>query len=184
MNQICKDLLKQRLEELTHGDGAEYVPLKISNRFVRWLFNHYYCHEFLECYFDSEPNIPEEQLDAYLDYSRPYPDFKYCKTEHTEDELREAFEAVRKAYHDYEPQRLKFNNWIDVNGRGIWGMSQKTVDSLAREYLIGTKTYSPGYHGRLFISYKGDMITIYYFGRDARLVDFIWTFKKRARRLR
>lgn len=182
MNQLCKELLQKRLTELGDADAVLYTPLKLSKRFVCWVFNHYYCYEFLECYFDSEPHLPKETFDMYLDYSHPYPDFKHCKAEHTDDELREAFEFVEKAYRDYEPQRLKLNNWIDLNTEGNWGMTQKLVDSWARECLISTKKYSPGYHGRLFMAKKDDMFWIYYFGRDVRAIDFLWVFKKRARR--
>lgn len=186
MTDYCKELLHKELERIPGWNGKKwkYSELNPSKRFVNWLFNHYYCYEMLECYYDSEPHLYGETFDMYLDYVHPHPDMKHSNGQYTDDELRAAFEVVEQAYKDYEPERLTFNNWVDVSGEGIWHMSQIAVDAWAKECLLATKKYCPGYHGRLFIAENDDLISIYYFGRDVRRVDFHWTFQKRARRLR
>lgn len=185
MTDYCKELLHNELTKRYKSRGLVYKPIKLSKRFVRWLFNHYYCDEMLECFYDSEPHINDEVFKMYIDYTCPDPDHTYSRFEHTEDELRDAFVEAEHAYREYEPQRLSFNNWVEVYGDGIWYMSQKTVDSCAREFLLSTKKCEASYHGRLFMAEHDGMISLYYFGRDTNFrADYHWTFQKRARRLR
>ena len=67
MINIREDLIKKELED-THNRGITFRRLKPSNRFIDWLFNHYYVDEHTEHFYDSEPNYDDEEFKMYMDY--------------------------------------------------------------------------------------------------------------------
>lgn len=60
------DLIQEELYE--HHKELTFKKLKPSNRFIDWIFRHYYVVEHLECFYDSEPNYEDEEYSMYLDY--------------------------------------------------------------------------------------------------------------------
>ena len=105
--------------------------------------------------------------------------FRYSEKEHTMEELEAAYKKIIKQREDYALRKLEVNNWVEVYIDGNWGMSQKTIDRIARNHLESTKRCSVGYNGRLFIAEKDDIIFIYYYGRDFAEIDYWWIFKKK-----
>lgn len=203
MINIREDLIKKELED-THNRGITFRRLKPSNRFIDWLFNHYYVDEHTEHFYDSEPNYDDEEFKMYMDYeyiherinsksatsvfntilhmdeiAEQKENFRYSEKEHTMEELEAAYKKIIKQREDYAPRKLEVNNWVEVYIDGNWGMSQKTVDRIARNHLESTKRCSVGYNGRLFIAEKDDIIFIYYYGRDFAEIDYWWIFRKK-----
>ena len=203
MINIREDLIKKELED-THNRGITFRRLKPSNRFIDWLFNHYYVDEHTEHFYDSEPNYDDEEFKMYMDYeyiherinsksatsvfntilhmdeiAEQKENFRYSEKEHTMEELEAAYKKIIKQREDYALRKLEVNNWVEVYIDGNWGMSQKTVDRIARNHLESTKKCSVGYNGRLFITEKDDIIFIYYYGRDFAEIDYWWIFKKK-----
>ena len=203
MINIREDLIKKELED-THNRGITFRRLKPSNRFIDWLFNHCYVDEHTEHFYDSEPNYDDEEFKMYMDYeyiherinsksatsvfntilhmdeiAEQKENFRYSEKEHTMEELEAAYKKIIKQREDYAPRKLEVNNWVEVYIDGNWGMSQKTVDRIARNHLENTKRCSVGYNGRLFIAEKDDLIFIYYYGRDFSEIDYWWIFKKK-----
>ena len=203
MINIREDLIKKELED-TRNQGITFRRLKPSNRFIDWLFNHYYVDEHTEHFYDSEPNYDDEEFKMYMDYeyihkrinsksatsvfntilhmdeiAEQKENFRYSEEVHTVEELEAAYKKIIKQREDYKPRKLEVNNWVEVYIDGNWGMSQKTVDRIARNQLESTKRCSVGYNGRLFIAEKDDIIFIYYYGRDFAEIDYWWIFKKK-----
>ena len=203
MINIREDLIKKELED-TRNRGITFRRLKPSNRFIDWLFNHYYVDEHTEHFYDSEPNYDDEEFKMYMDYeyihkrinsksatsvfntilhmdeiAEQKENFRYSEEVHTVEELAAAYKKIIKQREDYKPRKLEVNNWVEVYIDGNWGMSQKTVDRIARNHLESTKRCSAGYNGRLFIAEKDDLIFIYYYGRDFSEIDYWWIFKKK-----
>lgn len=203
MINIREDLIKKELED-ARNQGITFRRLKPSNRFIDWLFNHYYVDEHTEHFYDSEPNYDDEEFKMYMDYeyihkrinsksatsvfntilhmdeiAEQKENFRYSEEVHTVEELEAAYKKIIKQREDYKPRKLEVNNWVEVYIDGNWGMSQKTVDRIARNHLESTKKCSVGYNGRLFIAEKDDIIFIYYYGRDFAEIDYWWIFKKK-----
>ena len=184
LSEFCKNLLTGEIEKRNKLLGVKPKAVVPSRSFVQRLFNNYFCEEMDEIFYDSEPELDEEEFHMYLDYSCPEAGYKRCKLKHTDEELREAFEKVREVYEKYEQQRLTFNNWVDPSFAGCWGFSQDHVDSWAKECMSSVKKTKPGYKGRMFMWQKDNYIYVYYFGRDIRGVDYWWCLEKRARKKR
>lgn len=184
LTDFCRGLLASELEKRNQLFGVKSKPVVPSRSFVRRLFNNYLCEEFDEVFYDSEPELDDEELRMHYDYCRPEVGHKMSKFEHTNEELREAFEKVREAYEKYEQRRLTFNNWIDPNFAGCWSFTQEEVDRWAKECMSSVKNTKPGYKGRMFMWQKDNYIYVYYFGRDIRGVDYLWCLEKRARKKR
>ena len=199
MINIRKDLIEKELERDINV-GYKFTYKTLSNKFLDWLFNNYYCHEFTEHFYDSEPDVDDYISDlAYMyDYSteddinnvngnryytKQYILEKYGK-EYSEEEARKASIENKKIYNEYmkSPRRIEFNNWIDVIGSGIWGMSQHSVDKIARDTLLDVKKLEVKKKGRLFISTNKDDIRIYFYGRDLWKVDYWFIFTKKDKK--
>lgn len=170
---IDKDLSRDRER------GYEYHYKKLSNRYLDWLFRHYYIFEMTEWFYDSEPDIEDELLNMYLDYGYTSHKRIYSEYPHTHEELKDAYMTVCQIYEDYEQDRLEFNNWIEVNGEGIWGWSQKDVDEYGKRILKRIKKFPTSIKDRLFVAESDDDIRIYFYGRDLWKVDYWFIFKRK-----
>lgn len=201
--KIREDLIQKELDN-SCIEGAVFKKLKPSNRFIDWLFRHYYVHEHTEHFYDSEPDFEDEEFNMYLDYEfihkripissrtaffntilhmddieEQKENFRYSEEEHTFEELEQAYNKITKQIEDYKSRKIEFNNWIEPYFNGNWGMSQTTVDRIARSHLESTKKCSVSCNGRLFITEKEDTILIYYYCRDFAELDYWWIFKKK-----
>lgn len=178
---IRNDLIQEELYE--HHKELTFKKLKPSNRFIDWIFRHYYVVEHLECFYDSEPDYDDEEYSMYLDYKYAAERKGKCHSEkeHTREELKAVYESIKKQQEEYKEHRLTFPNWIEVYAEGVWRLSQYWVDKDAREHLKNTKRCRASYNGRLFIAQKDDSIYLYYYGRDVEYLslDYWWIFKKR-----
>ena len=199
MSNIREDLIQKEFEK-TCTKGLTFRKLKPSNRFIDWLFRHYYVHEHTEHFYDSELDFDDEEFNMYIDYKynqhrinsrsgiailrymddiTEQKDSPHLSKEHTIEELEQAYKRISQQIEDYKSYRIEFNNWIEPYFAGNWGMSQRTVDRISRKHLEITKRCSVSYNGRLFITEREDTIYIYYYGRDYIDVDYWWIFKKK-----
>lgn len=191
MINIRKDLIEKELERDIKR-GYIYHKFNLHNKFIDKLLNYYYCVEMCENWYGSEPNIDEYISDmAYMYkfgtdgkfYTKEYIKEKYNINYTIEEAKRCSIERdkIYKKYNSSE-RRLTFNNWQDPYGEGIWGMSQKEVDKLAYDAFKSIQRFNVSKKDRLYISYKNDMIRIYFYGRDFNELDYWFIFKKRDRR--
>ena len=148
-------------EELNRIPNRTFKKLKLSNRFIDWLFRHYYTVEMLEKFYDSEPDLPSEWENDNNCWENP--DF---------------LKVWRQLKEEYEPKRLEFNNWFDPYGEGIWNMSQNRVDELSKKALYVVRSKPVKKDGRLWIAYEDDYIFIYWYGRDFMEIDYWWVMKR------
>ena len=199
-NQINlrKDLINEELK-YDIKRGFEFHYKKLSNKFLNWLFRHYYIQEFCENYYNSEPDYDNEEFNMYMDYCYNVipmksdltntalfniilnPDAKqYSKEPHSIEELKQAYEKIIKMRKDYESRRIEFCNWQEVNFKGNWGMTQNTVDENAKRTLRYIKKCFPtSIKERLYYAQKDDLILIYFYGRDLWDIDYWFIFKKK-----
>lgn len=198
---ICvnKELIKEELEK----DGFKYKKLKLSNKFIDRLFNHYYCKEMCQNFYDSEPEFEDEELyNMYLDYQdtirltgltifkfldiagNEIPRVKFSEEEHTKEELKEAYFKVQQMYKDYEDTRIRFCNWQEPFFKGNWGYTQEYVDDLAKDKLKEIQKMSIKRNGRIYWTETDDQIRIYFYSRDFEEADYWFIFLKRHRRLK
>ncbi len=193
MINIRKDLIEKELESDIER-GYIYHKFNLHNKFIDKLLNHYQCVEMCVYWYDSEPNIDEYISDmAYMYkfgtdgkiYTKEYIKEKYNINYTIEEAKRCSIESdeIYKEYNNSE-RRLTFNNWQDPYGEGLWGMSQKQVDQMAYDTFKSIQKFTVSKKDRLYISYKNDMIRIYFYGRDFNKLDYWFIFKKRDRRIK
>src|SRR5574344_336194 len=193
MINIRKDLIQKELQR-DIKNGYIYHKFNLHNKLIDKLLNHYYCHEMCENWYDSEPNIDEYISDmAYMYefgtdgkiYTKEYNKEKY-NINYTIEEAKKCSIERDKIYKKYNnsERRLTFNNWQDPYGEGIWCMSQKQVDQMAYDTFKSIQKFNVPKKDRLYISYKNDMIRIYFYGRDFNELDYFFIFKKRDSRIK
>lgn len=196
MVNIRKDLIRK---ELGRHKNIKYKPTKLTNRFIDSLFCHYYVHECCENFYDSEPTFDDEEYNMYLDFrdsititpktfwkiaiGENRDDFKFCKQEHTRDEMKAAYLHVMEEYEKYEPKRIERLTWQEPYFKGNWDMSQEYVDSISRYFINKFKKLPVKKSGRIFMAKDNDRLDIYIYARDVMKTDFWFIFKKRKRRL-
>jgi hypothetical protein len=201
---ICleKKLIAQELE-YDRRKNFDFHYQKLSNKYIDWLFNHYYIEELCENFYDSEPNFDDEEYRMYMDYRDNYKltgnsfwnmiinleeiekqgnGFRYSKESHTKEELKAAYDKVRQMYKDYEKRRIEFCNWQEPHFKGNWGATQKSVDKFGRRILKRIRKFPHSIKDRLYVAQKDDLILIYFYGRDLWQVDYWFIFNKRKRR--
>lgn len=165
MKNISKQLIEKELKSDIEK-GYVFTYKKLSNKFIDWLFNKYYCHEMCVNFYDSAPEFDDEEYNMYIDYEYKGKDsFKYSKKQHTKEELKQAYDKIKKAYKEYESERILFCNWQEPYFKGNWGMTQLKVDRIAKNTLKEFKRYN-NQKDRVYISIKKDEIRIFLYSRD------------------
>ena len=183
---LRQDLIAKELD-FTHPhfkeseyENLKFKPFNPNKKSIERLFRGYTVEEFLENSFDSTPEIDKDlQAKAHA--------YEFHRSEISADELndcKQAFDAMNQLYADYEERRILSSVWCEVYGEGIWGLSQFKVDKIAKDTLHKLKRSPVSYNGRMFYAETSDTVLIYYYGRDYLMVDYWWTFKKRAKKRR
>lgn len=82
---------------------------------------------------------------------------------------------------DKSEAQLSFNNWIDVWGPGIWGMTQRECNNMVRELFENTILKDPECNERLFWyqPLEKEYFHIFYYNRDKKYKDWWFVFKMR-----
>ena len=158
IRKIYQKDMKARLEKFKF---KSFEHLELTTDKLDKIFKEYYVESFAEWYFDSEPEdmFSSEEYHMFLDYACTHPEIaeknepafrfnglafyhsfahdgtKYSNEEHTDDELKIAFDKVCKAYRDYEEDRLKVNNWIELFEYGVWSMNASAVQNSGKDRL-------------------------------------------------
>lgn len=158
MIYISKELIDKELKR-DREDGFIFTYKKLSNRFLDWLFRHYYCVEKCENFYDSEP--------------LGYDEWKELQ------KTPEGRSKLAQAYRDYELERIEFCNWQEPSFKGNWGLTQESVDKWAKVDLKRFKDIPTSKKNRIYFSKKDDEIRIYLYGRDIISRDWWFIFKKR-----
>lgn len=198
MSNIRKDLIQKELQA-DINNGFEFKNIKnifSMDSFLSMLSKEYYVYEACEFFYDSEPELDdyisdvsfmynycsEKELNSEECYSKKYILEKYGK-EYNEEEARLASlerERIYKEYNNSE-RKITFNNWIEVYGDGIWGMSQDKVNDVIMKNIKEFKSkYKEELKDRVYYSQKDDIIRVYLYGRDCS-VDWWIIYKKKHR---
>ena len=146
---VRKDLIKK---ELSRTPELNFKQLKLTKKFISWLFRHYSVHEFTIHFYDDEP-------------------------EYGYDEENNPMERY-KIWRDHEERRMTFNNWIDVFGPGIWDCTDKENEEIARNALVSVRNWPVKKKDRIYWAKNDDYIRIYCYGRDFCGADY-WFIMKR-----
>lgn len=184
MQNIRKDLIEKELNycyNTYHVKNFKYR--KLSNKFIDWLFNKYYCHEMCENFYDSEPEYDDDEFDRYMSYNSLLENdyYKYHKGDYTKEELRQSYNNIIKKRKDYESKRIEFCNWQEPYFKGNWDMSQKYVNNIAKYTLKKEIRNVPNIKDRLFVSIDKDKIRIYWYGRDIKEKDYWFIFLRKEK---
>lgn len=191
---ISEELINKALKR-DREKGFVFSHKSLSNKFLDRMFNNYYCVEECECFYDSEPEIDRYISDiAYMyDFCTEEDIFRTDKEYFTSDyilktygkeydreEARRASEFSKTEYAKYENsyRRIEFCNWQDPYSAGIWGMSQKEVDNIAKRDLKEFRKIAISKKKRIYCSKKDDEIRIFLYGRDVLYHDLWFIFKK------
>lgn len=170
MIHVSEELISERIGRLVHfpedGSGgvdcnpSDFKPLKPSNKFIDWLFRHYNTSEMAEEFYDSRPDVPQDWPDDWVD---------------REDYRRYWTEMCRS----HQDQRIRLNNWVDVYQDGVWDMSQRFVDKVARATLKEVRSFPVQKKCRMWWCNYGNEIIIYWYGRDFDMRDFVWVLTRK-----
>lgn len=191
--------VKELAEEYFSKDNLCYKKLKLSNRFINKMRNSYKCVEVVENWYDSEPDVNDEEYNMYLDYQQAVPSFArgkaifdvclrgeeiaanggFCEKPHTQEEMLEAYEKVKKIYEDYAEERLHFCNWQEPYFEGNWGMSQRFVDKFAFLTLKKAKRGSFSKKNRFYIAKEDERVVVFLLTRDVFDCDYVFVFEKK-----
>lgn len=185
--------------------GLTFTYKKLSKKYLNWLFRHYYVREIVENFYDSEPDFDEEEFNMYMDYplceklsclaiwnivsnideiAKRKSKFKYSKEHHTVEELKNAYNKVKKMYKDYETVRIEKLTWQEPYFEGNWGMTQRKVDSFGRYFINKIRKFPMSIKDRLYVSEEKNEIQIYFYGRDVWEKDYWFTFKRKNKNVR
>ena len=165
---VDKDLINAELNRRREGLECNSIrKVKLSNRFISWLFNKYDLVEFTVHFYDSEPEFDYDEDDDSWDYKPPsYTNMEWFKL-----------------WRDYEHQRIRFCNFIDVFSPGIWGLSDKDNKELVINNLKSFRSLPDSKADRVYVydSYKdnNEFINIYCYSRDLEGADYWLTMKKK-----
>lgn len=188
---ICKHVIDEQLNTFAQKEFAKCnntpKKLKLSKGLIEKLFNHYECESVVENYYDDEPEIDDELYEMYFEYlfgNREELKEMLSTNGHTIEEYRDAYEKVIQLYEDYEERRMTFLSWQDVYAKGIWELTQNTVDKRARLVLNDVRKSSYKKKNRIYFEEdkeKGSL-SIFICLRDIKCVDYWLIFKKKDTR--
>ena len=114
------------------------------------LFEKYNLHEFTIHWYDSGPRFSNISCDLCDD--------KNCNKC-----------SIWKEW-DGSKKQLTYNTWIDVEGPGIWGMSQKECNNLVKKRI-----------DRILKDEDFDLRFYYYQPPDENYINFFWYNRDRER---
>ena len=165
---VDKDLINAELNRCRDRRGCSPVKkVKLSNRFISWLFNKYDLVEFTIHFYDGEPEF---------NYDEDYDGWDYKPPSYTNIEW---YNLQR----DHEYYRIKQCFYIDVFGAGIWGLSDKDNKEIVVDALKSFRSLPDSKADRVYVydSYKNnnEFINIYCYGRDIEGADYWLTMKKK-----
>lgn len=170
MINIRYDLIEKAL------NGRKYHKLKLSNKFIDNIKNHYECSEMCEFFYDSEPELSDIEHDMYWAYKHGD---ESMESKYTKEKLKYAHDKVVLRYKVHEEKRIEFNNWIEPYFKGCWGLSQKRVDRIAIDTLKEIQKINVSRKDRLYINKDKDFIRIYFYGRDFMGKDYWFIFERK-----
>ena len=168
-----------------------------ANSDIDKLFKDYECVEFLENFYDSEPDYDDEEYNMFLDYcsaNKTKDSMAGCalyrilinegecfsKKPHSPFDYKMAWVHVRKQQKEYEKKRIVFCNWTEPHMEGNWGATQESVDDLAKSMMYQIKKSPIHKRDRFWIHTEpNNQICIYYYGRDYLECDYVWLMQKR-----
>lgn len=166
---MLRDIDKELIEQESHRFDTKTIkrwlkPLIDCDivKSLEDLLKDYNLHEFTIHWYDSSPKFDNISCDL-------------CEKDISCSECK-----IWKEW-NFSKEQLSFNNWIDVEGPGIWGMTQEECNNRAKEDLekicededfpIRTFYYQPS---------DKDYFHIFYYNRDREHCDYWFVFKKKA----
>lgn len=164
---MLTDLDKKLIEQESHRFDTEEEkkwlkpilegPIKTFDD----LFKMYNLHEFTMHWYDGSPRFVKISCDLCED--------KNCNKC-----------QIWKDW-DGSEEQLTFNNWIDVEGPGIWGMSQKEVNKRGIETFENEILQDIDFEIRTFYYQPPDdkYFHIFWYNRDRQRFDYWFIFERK-----
>ena len=155
------ELLFQQLTfcNFSNNRALSWKRYQPTRRIIDKLFQDYFCVEFMENFYDSEPDYDDEEFKMYMDYVVKHKTDdevtgtgfyeaivymndddrkkkkRFSEKDHTAKEIKAAYEKIKRQQQEYDEKRIQFNNWQEPYFEGNWGLTQKKVDSIAKKQL-------------------------------------------------
>ena len=125
------------------------------------LFKIYNLYEFTMHWYDSSPR------------------FKKISCDLCENKICNKCQIWKKW--DGSEEQLTFNNWIDVEGPGIWGMDQKEVNERGIKTFKNEIIPDEDFKIRTFYYQPPDdkYFNIFWYNRDRQRFDYWFVFKRK-----
>lgn len=203
MNNTNKQLFKNQLIEIEEWHNNEFMfeLVDFTRNELKELFDNHVTKEWVEYFYDSEPDYDDEEFKMHMDYlyqneqietsgtsifytfynlndiQDKKENFKFSEKEYTLDELKNAHLKIEQQRQDYEDVRLTFNNWIELHTKGNWGATQEQV----KEYGLNKALtlYKAYKKDRWAIAENDREICLFFYGRDVKpKCDYLFCFKK------
>jgi len=153
---MLSDFNLQMVKEVEKQFNLSFKSFNLNKNIIKNLFKNYQSKEITIDFYDSSP-----------------PQCKECEQLNCEN--CELYEAWFKS-----EERLKFNNWVDIFGPGIWDYDQEDSNKFAKNLLLEILKEDKEKDDRLFIAYKNNSLILYYYNRDRKeCCDYGFVFKKR-----
>lgn len=165
---MLTDLDRKLIEQESHRFDTEKVKtwlkpiLDSPIKGFEDLFKMYNLHEFTTHWYDSGPRLSNVSCDLCDD--------KNCN---------KCF--IGKEWNGSEEQ-LTFNNWIDVEGPDIWGMSQKEVNKRGIKTFKNVIIPDKDFEIRTFYYQPPDdkYFNVFWYNRDRERFDYWFVFEKKV----
>jgi len=166
---MLRELDKKLIEQESHRFDTEEVKtwlkpiLESPIKKFDDLFKMYNLHEFTIHWYDGSPSFVKISCDLCEDRGK----CNKCQ--------------VWKDW-DGSEEQLTFNNWIDVEGPGIWGMNQKEVNKRGIETFKNEILQDEDFEIRTFYYQPPDdkYFNIFWYNRDRNRFDYWFVFEKKA----
>jgi hypothetical protein len=124
------------------------------------LFENYNLHEFTIHWYDSMPRFDNISCDL-------------CDRNCDKCPTWEKWQGSEK--------QLSFNNWIDVEGPGMWGMTQEECNRAAKERFKQNILQDKEFYQRTYFYQPPEEkhLNIFWYNRDRKNFDYWFVFKKK-----
>ena len=209
MNNTNKQLFKDQLIEIEewHNNKFMFESVNFTRNELKELFDNHVTKEWLEYFYDSEPDYDDEEFKMFMDYNYMHKkidtggvsifetlvklediqeqkeNFRYSEKEHTLEELEVAYNNINKQRKDYEDTRIRFNNWIELHNfnDGGWEKSQKQVEEFGM-YVALSKLFDNYPKHRWAKAETDNEILVFFYGRDIKpKCDYLFVFDKEVK---
>jgi hypothetical protein len=165
LRDIDKELIERESHRFDTKNEKHWLKPLIDCDIVKSLedlLENYNIHEFTTHWYDSSPKFDNISCDL-------------CKRDISCSKCK-----IWKEW-NFSKEQLSFNNWIDVEGPGIWDDTQETANKRIEE-IFNEILYDKEFKIRAYYYQPPEdkYFHIFYYNRDREHFDYWFVFKRKA----